>query len=383
MSKTHTTPSGEVPAKRVELLHGKLARIPATVALICINIAVFGAMLLHGAALWHSPNNVQLAWGASFGPATKDGQWWRLGTAMFLHFGLAHLAMNMAALWEAGRLVERLYGSSRFLLAYFASGLTGNLASLIVQGDKAVSGGASGAVFGIYGALLVCLWRERHQLHPIEFRWLFGGASLFSAATFILGLLIPGVDNAAHFGGLVAGALTGMALARPLTAASVAMGRGRWAAAGAYSFAVIALVWSIPPPSCRWREELNAREAILQFQLDDQRITNRWQQILDKGRQRSASFEELAEQIEFGVAREYRASFEQLSALQLDPAAPSAHALEALKVYTQSRGDASQSLAERLRSNGPKRIRDALEVTSNAPHIATGEKPPPPTVSVH
>jgi len=90
-------------------------------------------MLAYGAGLWHSPNDIQLAWGASFGPATKDGEWWRLATAMFLHFGLVHLAMNMWALWEGGRLVERLYGSGRFAVAYFISGLAGNLLSLVAQ----------------------------------------------------------------------------------------------------------------------------------------------------------------------------------------------------------------------------------------------------------
>ena len=128
------------------LMHGDLARTPATMALVAINLAVFVAMLMHGAGHWHSPNDVQLAWGAGFGPATKDGQWWRLGSALFLHFGLLHLSLNMWALWDGGRLVERLYGTLRFTVLYFASGLAGNLVSLLVQGDRAVSGGASGAV---------------------------------------------------------------------------------------------------------------------------------------------------------------------------------------------------------------------------------------------
>lgn len=364
-----------------ELMRGGLALTPVTVALVGINLAVFGAMLLHGAGLWHSPNGVQLAWGAGFGPATKDGEWWRLGTAMFLHFGLVHLAMNMWALWDGGRLVERLYGSMRLVVVYFVSGLTGNLASLIVQGDQAVSGGASGAVFGVYGALLVCLWRERRQVHPVEFRWLFGGAAVFSAATLGLGLIIPGIDNAAHAGGLISGALTGVALVRPLSAASPKTGRSRWAAVGAYAIALIALVSSIPAPSYRWQEELHARDGIREFLDDDRRIIDRWQRILDAGKQGSASFEQLAERIETDVAREYRESFEQLSALHLDPSAPSAMTLDVLRKYTQLRGDASQSLAEALRMNEPERIREALEMARRAPYIARGTEPPPPPAS--
>ena len=136
-------------------------KVTLTLLLIAGNLIVFGLMLNAGAGLLHSNNGVQLAWGANFGPATQDGQWWRLGSALFLHFGLIHIVMNLWALWDGGQLVERIYGHLRFILIYFASGLFGNLLSLVVQGNEAVSGGASGAIFGIYGALLIFLWRER------------------------------------------------------------------------------------------------------------------------------------------------------------------------------------------------------------------------------
>lgn len=125
---------------------------------------------------------------------------------MFVHFGIVHLAINMWALWDSCRFVERLYGHGRFLVIYGAGGMAGNLFSLLAHGDSAVSGGASGAIFSAYGALLTWLWRERLQIDPVEFRWLFGGAAAFAAATIAMGLLIPGIDNAAHLGGLVCGA---------------------------------------------------------------------------------------------------------------------------------------------------------------------------------
>ena len=133
-----------------DMMRGGISRAPVTAALIGINLAVFVAMLANGAGFWHSTNTIQLAWGANFGPATKDGEWWRLATAMFLHFGILHLALNMWALWDGGRLVERLYGMRRFIAIYLISGVVGNLLSLIVRGDYAVSGGASGAIFGVY-----------------------------------------------------------------------------------------------------------------------------------------------------------------------------------------------------------------------------------------
>ena len=131
-------------------LHDLLSRqargIPVTRLLVAINLIVFVAMLAGGAGLWHSSNSVQLAWGANFGPATQDGEWWRLGTAMFLHFGIIHLGLNLWALWDGGQLVERMYGSVRFTAIYFASGLTGNLLSLVANKGLAISGGASGAI---------------------------------------------------------------------------------------------------------------------------------------------------------------------------------------------------------------------------------------------
>ena len=147
-------------------MQSRVGRTPLTHGLLVVNIFVFLAMISQGAGLWHTTTGVQLAWGANFGPATQDGQWWRLATAMFIHFGVLHLAMNMWALRDVGRLVERLYGPWRFAVLYLGSGILGNLLSLVAQGNQAVSGGASRAIFGLYGGLLVFLWRERLQVRP-------------------------------------------------------------------------------------------------------------------------------------------------------------------------------------------------------------------------
>ena len=188
-------------APLVDQLRAQVPRLPVTFALIAANLLVFAAMLAAGAGLWHSANGVQLAWGANFGPATQDGQWWRLGSALFLHFGLLHLAMNMLALWDGGRLVERMYGHVRFVAIYFVAGLAGNVASLVAQGSGAVSGGASGAIFGVYGALIAYVWAHRGRIHAADFRWLFWGALIFTALAVGFGFVVPGIDKAAHLGG--------------------------------------------------------------------------------------------------------------------------------------------------------------------------------------
>jgi rhomboid protease GluP len=351
-----------------ELLRRRLAHVRVTQWLIGINVAVFVAMLFSGAGLWHSPNGVQLEWGANFGPATQDGQWWRLASALFLHFGVLHLLLNMWALWDGGQLVERMFGPLRFAAIYFASGIFGNLLSLVSHHGHAVSGGASGAIFGVYGALLVCLWRERRLLHPDEFRWLFWGAAAFAVASIAFGVLVPGIDNAAHVGGFFAGLLGGVLLATPLAAA--AAGRrspaAAWSAAGALLLAVLALLGQLPEPAYRWRDEVAVRREISEFIADDAAIGRAWQDIVRDSRRGDASFDELAGRIDAAIGDRYEESFEELSLLPANPALPSAAQLESLRRYAERRRDASRSLADALRSGDSGRIRAALAVQARA-----------------
>lgn len=357
----------------IDLLSRRVPRIPVTYALIVANVLVFSAMLLFGAGLWHSSNGVQLEWGANFGPATKDGQWWRLGSAMFLHFGLLHLAMNMLALWDGGRLVERIYGHGRFTLIYLASGLSGNLLSLIVQGDHAVSGGASGAIFGVYGAYLWFLWHERSALKPFGFKWLFWGAAGFSVIAISFGFLIPGIDNAAHLGGLAAGILAGAALARPLDPGQAPDRRVQRLAAGTLALISLALAAGIPAPSYRWSEEKRAQGEIKAFLGEDVRIVGQWNMILGNAQREGVTFDQLAGRIEAEVASPYAESFDQLSKLRISSATPSSLTLETLRQYAEMRRDASRALVEGLRANDPERIHEALEMASQATEMVEGQ----------
>ena len=345
-----------------DLLYQHVPRVPVTQLLVILNLLVFIAMLAGGADLWHSSNSVQLAWGANFGPATQDGEWWRLGSAMFLHFGAVHLTLNLWALWDGGQLVERMYGHARFAGIYFASGLTGNLLSLVAHKGLAISGGASGAIFGIYGALLIFLWRERRNLHPEEFRWFFWGAAGFAAASLILGLLITGIDNAAHIGGFLTGMLGGIIFARPINLVNPVTHRKRLLAAGVFALAIAILISQIPLRAYRWSEEALARKEIGEFLRDDVAISQAWKSILTQGKRGDISFDELAGRIDTAVGDRYEESFEQLSHLPPNPALPSAATVEILRHYAERRRDASRALAEGLRANEPALIRDALEM---------------------
>ncbi len=376
MKPVHSERETSSASLSLEPLRGRSAWISVTSALIISNVLVAGAMLVFGAGLGHFSNSVQMEWGANFGPATKDGEWWRLGTAMFLHFGALHLAMNMFALWDSGRLVERAFGPGRFAMIYFASGLTGNLLSLIVQGDRAISGGASGAVFGVYGAFLAFLLTERRRLHPSDFKLMFWGAAIFSAVMLALGALIPGIDNAAHLGGLIAGTMAGFILVPQCDSVRPAHRRTQGFVAGAYVFAIALLVANIPDPAYRWSEEQVVRGEIRQFLGEDARINARLRAILDEQPASGASFDQLAGRIETEVVDSYEQSFDQLSSLHISPGVPSAATLERLRSYAEARRDASQALAEGLREKDAKRIREALASARRAAQGAKKEGEP-------
>jgi rhomboid protease GluP len=353
----------------LDSLRRRQPRLPGTTLLIAANLLVFAAMLGHGAGLWHSPNNIQLGWGANFAPATQDGEWWRLGAALFLHFGAPHLALNMWALWDCGNFVERLYGSRRFLALYALSGLVGNLASLASHGNQAVSAGASGAIFGVLGALLFALWQLRREIEPGEFRWLFGGAAVFSLGAIGLGMWIPGIDNAAHAGGLGSGLLIGIVLHRPLPEA-VATARIRVAAAILLLLAVIAVVLRLPEPRYQWSQEVAARREIGLFLREEAAIGQTWAELLARRNRRELSFAELAAEVESEIAPRYQRSFESLSRFAPSPGIPSAPSIRLLQDYASLRHEQSQALLSGLRSGNADEIGRANRLGGQAEAIA-------------
>jgi len=329
-------------------LQVRVPKVRVTYALIAINVIVFLVMLTQGAGFLHSSSEVQLAWGANFAPATQDGQWWRLASALVLHFGIMHLSLNSFALWDVGLLAERMYGPWRFIGIYIMAGLFGNLLSLDLQGNAAVSGGASGAIFGLYGALLIFLWRERAHIDPHEFKWLFGGAIAFSAITITLGFMITGIDNAAHIGGFMAGMLGAIIFARPINARKMPM----WISISAAILvlaASIALLSHLPAPKYKWSDELLLRDVIGGVVFENQAINRTWLEVLQESKQGDQSFEALAGKIETMITEPYEGSFEKLSQLPKDPNLPSAKALEYWLAFTQENRNKAEAIAENLR----------------------------------
>ena len=187
-----------------------------TKAVLILNIQVFVVMAAFGAYAGRPADDSFLRWGADYGPLTIDGQWWRVVMAMFLHFNLMHLLMNMAGLLYMGWFAERLFGRARFGILYLLAGVGGNLNSLYWH-PLAVAGGASGAIFGVFGGVLGFVLFQPGIVPKHRVRSLAKGAAVFIGANLLYSFTSKEIDAAAHVGGLV----TGFVLAAAFTRAMV------------------------------------------------------------------------------------------------------------------------------------------------------------------
>ena len=192
-------------------------RLSPTTVLIGLNAAMFIAMVVSGVSLVE-PSSLQLVkWGANWLPLSLGPQPWRMLVANYIHIGIIHIFLNMWCLLNLGALAERVFDRLTFVVGYTLCGLAGSLASLwwqFMRHTPAVGAGASGAIFGLAGMLLSFLYLgsfpfPRQALQP-TIRSLFA----FAGYNLIFSAIIPGIDNSAHIGGLVAGAALGTILAQ-------------------------------------------------------------------------------------------------------------------------------------------------------------------------
>lgn len=183
-----------------------------TTGLIAVNAAVFAAMVAKGVSP-ASPSGLDiLKWGADYGPLTLGHEPWRLLSSMFVHIGIVHLLLNMWCLWSLGRLAESVFGRRACLLLYLASGVCGSYLSL-AWNPLRVSAGASGAIFGVAGALIAAFKFGKLPIDPQELRKTLKSVVSFAAYNLFFGLA-GGINNMAHLGGLVGGLVIGFAFAR-------------------------------------------------------------------------------------------------------------------------------------------------------------------------
>jgi membrane associated rhomboid family serine protease len=184
----------------------------ATYGLIALNVLVYVLMTATGASAMKPTPFQLLRWGADFGPLTLAGQPWRMLSSAFVHIGLFHILLNMISLLFLGSLAEAIYKRTAYLFIYVLSGAVASLASLSAY-PITVSAGASGAIFGVCGALIAAFKMGRLQLPPAVVKRELTTLFVFTGLSLLQGAVRPGLNNAAHVGGLAAGSLMGIIVA--------------------------------------------------------------------------------------------------------------------------------------------------------------------------
>lgn len=190
------------------MMHGA----PITSAIIAVNVAVFIGMALSGASLVNPNSEALIRWGALTGFHTIFVQPWRMLTANYVHIGLLHIALNMWCLWNLGFLAEKIFDRWTYFLSYTVAGTAGSLVSLAIHPNQ-IGAGASGAVFGMAGALIAALYLGHLPVHPGALKSTLKSLISFAGYNLVFGAVVPGIDNSAHLGGLLSGLLLGAVLA--------------------------------------------------------------------------------------------------------------------------------------------------------------------------
>lgn len=177
-----------------------------TTTLVIINFVIWIIMELAGDT---TDGYYMVEWGAAYAPwIVENGEWWRMFTCMFLHFGAEHLVSNMLMLFVLGTMLERALGKLRYGILYIFSGLSGSALSCYItyaSGDYAISAGASGAVFGIVGGLTAWTVWHRGQIEGLTVKKMF----IMLGISLVYGFTESNVDNWGHLGGLIGGFLIG------------------------------------------------------------------------------------------------------------------------------------------------------------------------------
>ncbi len=200
------------PASATEVFPAEAPSRPvATYVLVGLNSVIFALMIATGVSPVSPESEQVLHWGANFGLMTMGGQWWRLFTSMFLHFGILHLALNMWCLWYLGILAERVMRRTSFVMLYLFSGLGGSILS-VAWHPLVISAGASGAIFGLAGGLAALFYLKKVPMPAVAVKKLQGSIASFVVYNLAYGAFEAGIDMAAHLGGLVTGLIVGAML---------------------------------------------------------------------------------------------------------------------------------------------------------------------------
>lgn len=320
--------------------------VVVTPTLIVVNLVIFALTSFFGGDLFGADGQFLRDWGANYAWDTRSGQWWRVITSAFLHFGLVHVAFNMLVLADVGRLLERLIGNIGFAVVYFATAAVAGLCSVAFN-EGAVCAGASGAVFGVAGALLGFVLR-RHDTVPKEVISSLGGRlGTFVVINLMFGFTVPGIDNAAHVGGLVSGFACGLVLSQPLDVGTLGRRPLRNLAAVVAAVACGAVAISLMPA-----ESINVDEEFETFAENEAtalRVTQGWITRLDRGQ---ADPRDAADALEEKVVTVWAGEIERMERVR-EVRGIRTEFVALFVDYTRARHDGTEALVRFLRSDDP------------------------------
>lgn len=329
-------------------LRTRVRWVVATPAIAAAMGLVFVAMAGDPGAI-SSPDTL-LAWGASFGPLTSNGEWDRLARSMFVHGGLLHLLVNLAALVQIGLVLERLTGTLTFAAVYVLSGIFAGLVSLTAS-PVDISLGASGAIAGLYGLLCVAAVRGwiRRSAASIPFaviRRLTPVAMVF--------VLYNWISSSLHTGAEVAGALTGLACGAALVR-DPASPRPRLArvAAAAAAGAAMAVVWALP-----LRGMTDVVPEMHRLATVEDRMAAAYEKAVAQFRLGALSSAQLAQFIQRTIVPELNAAKARIGALDKVPA-PQQALVASAQEYLRLRDESWRLRTEALRTSRMAALRDA------------------------
>ena len=281
-------------------------RLIVTPTLLVLNIAVFVLMLIDGVSIMSPSIDNLIKWGADYAPLTTGGEYWRILSCTFVHIGIIHLAFNMWVLWDLGRLVERMVGNVAFACLYLVSGLLASIASLWFS-PMVVSAGASGAVFGVAGALIGIVLIDRGAIPARRLSQLRGSVGVFIFYNLVYGFTKANIDQAAHIGGLLAGVICGLILARSATKEGQPQRLRR--------ALLVALLGIVAVPSLALAlptDVADAQKVLDDFAVVEQRVIEK----MDNANKHGLSNAEFAVLLRTKVLPDWREAHQRLSALK-------------------------------------------------------------------
>jgi rhomboid protease GluP len=326
-------------------------KTPVTYGLVALNVLVYLAAVL-GTHHWlNFDSRLLISLGSNYGPYTADGEWWRLLTSMFLHAGLFHLVFNMWALASFGPAVERLFGSVSYAAIYFLAGLVGGLASISWRPDID-SVGASGAIFGILGALIAVALLQRKTIPFNILRPLRNSSLIFTGYALLSGFGNAGIDNAAHIGGLSAGFLIGAFFSRRLTEQRPSRHEYilRYASAAPLAVFLIGVgIWCARISSTHLSGAGLLAKTLHWYTPRESEALARWNTLQGLAHDGKLNDAEIASRVSNEVLPFWREADARFAGIELLPSSPSFRDLELLQSVAQGRLHSYRILEEGLR----------------------------------